>query len=47
MPAGWKANADRRVLTIIDYIRANIYFPEKLKAAAVAQGDRIPAKIQR
>jgi hypothetical protein len=47
MPAGLKANADQRVLKIIDYIQANIYFPEKLKAAAVAQADRIPAKIQR
>lgn len=36
-PEGLKANADKRVLDIIGYIQTNIYFPEKLKAPAVAR----------
>ena len=36
-PAGLKANAEKRVLEIIDYLQANIFFPEKLKASVVAK----------
>jgi AraC-like DNA-binding protein len=36
-PPGLKANAEKRVLEIVDYLQANIFFPEKLKASVVAK----------
>lgn len=36
-PLGVKENADKRVLEIINYIQANIFFPQKLKASAIAE----------
>ena len=35
-PAQLKANADKRVLEIINYIQTHIFFPEKLRASAIA-----------
>ena len=36
-PVGIKENADKRILEIINYIQANIFYPQKLKASAVAK----------
>jgi AraC-like DNA-binding protein len=36
-PAGVKENADKRVLEIINYIQSNIFYPQKLKALAIAE----------
>lgn len=36
-PANIKVNTDKRVLDIIDYIQANICYPEKLKAATIGE----------
>lgn len=36
-PSGVKENADKRVLEIINYIQANIFFPQKLKVSAIAE----------
>jgi len=35
-PKNIKPNADSRLLDIIDYIQTNIYYPEKIKAAAIS-----------
>ncbi len=35
-PANIKANADKRILDIINYIQLNIRFPQQLKASAIA-----------
>lgn len=36
-PSGVKENADKRILEIISYIQANIFFPQKIKASAIAE----------
>lgn len=36
-PTGVKESADKRVLEIINYIQANIFFPQKLKVSAIAE----------
>jgi AraC-like DNA-binding protein len=35
-PAGFAANADKRISAIIDYIQAHIFSPDKLRASVVA-----------
>lgn len=35
-PIGVKENADKRILEIINYIQANIFYPQKLKASVIA-----------
>jgi len=36
-PIGVKESADKRILEIINYIQANIFCPQKLKASAIAE----------
>lgn len=36
-PAQLRVNADKRILDIINYIQTNIFSPEKLKAAVIAE----------
>jgi AraC-like DNA-binding protein len=36
-PEGIKESADKRILEIINYIQAHIFFPQKLKVAAIAE----------
>ncbi|MCW3463169.1 AraC family transcriptional regulator [Chitinophaga nivalis] len=36
-PAHLKQNADKRILEIINYIKTNIYYPQKLKAVAMGE----------
>jgi len=36
-PENIKPNADNRLLDIVNYIQTNIYYPEKLKAAAMSE----------
>lgn len=36
-PSGVKESADKRVLEIINYIQANIFFPQKIKISVIAE----------